>query len=156
LLLFCLLRGREKELNQWLASCGRKIDQREESSAVKGAGACCSDGQRTGKRGKLSGGGLVRLRAGEDWLLGSGAKQSGIDGSGAGADMLSRARTCGQTWTRVQNGTHPCKPRKTPRRRAGTSERDASKIRGAMRWFCLCTHVRDRARAKMAPCPPCA
>jgi hypothetical protein len=22
------LRGREKELNQWLASCGRKIDQR--------------------------------------------------------------------------------------------------------------------------------
>jgi hypothetical protein len=122
------LAWERKELNQWLALSGRKKDHRKGSSTVKGAGACCSDGQRTGKRGKLSGGGLVRLRAGDDWLPGSGAKQSGVDGSGAKADMLSRVRTCEQMCTRVQYGAHACKPKETPRRRAGTCERDASKL----------------------------
>jgi hypothetical protein len=36
-------------------------------------------GNYTAKRGS----GLVRPRAGDDWLPGSGAKQSGVDGSGA-------------------------------------------------------------------------
>jgi hypothetical protein len=38
------LEWERKELNQWLASSGRKKDQRKGSSTVKGAGACCSDG----------------------------------------------------------------------------------------------------------------
>jgi hypothetical protein len=50
------LAWERKEFNQWLASSGRKKDQRKGSSTVKGAGACCLDGQRTGKKGELSGG----------------------------------------------------------------------------------------------------
>jgi hypothetical protein len=69
----------------------------------------------------------IRLNGG-DWLPGGGAKQSGVDGSGARADMLSHARTCGQTCTRFQYGAHACKPKKNPQWRAGTCERGASKL----------------------------
>jgi hypothetical protein len=69
----------------------------------------------------------IRLNGG-DWLPGNGAKQSDVDGSGARAYMLSRARTCGQMCTPVQYGAHACKPKKNPRRRAGTCERGASKL----------------------------
>jgi hypothetical protein len=60
------LAWERKELNQWLASSGRKKDQRKGSSTVKGNGACCLDGQRTGKKRELSGGCSTTDRRGEE------------------------------------------------------------------------------------------
>jgi hypothetical protein len=63
------LAWERKEFNQWLASSGRKKDQRKGSSTVKGAGACCLDGQRTGKKGELSGGCSTADRRGEGFQV---------------------------------------------------------------------------------------
>jgi hypothetical protein len=60
------LAWERKELNQWLASSGRKKDQRKGSSTVKGTGACCLDGQRTVKKRELSGGCSTTDRRGEE------------------------------------------------------------------------------------------
>jgi hypothetical protein len=59
------LAWERKELNLWLATSGRKKDQRKGSSTVKGAGACCLDGQRTRKKRELSGGCSTADRRGE-------------------------------------------------------------------------------------------
>jgi hypothetical protein len=142
------LAWERKELNQWLASSGRKKDQRKGSSTVK-------DVQRTGKRGKLSGSGLVRLRAGDDWLPGSGEAERCRWLGCQGRHALSRT----YVWANVHLGSVRCsrvQAKGNPSAASWNVRTGCFEIRGAMRWFCSCTHVRDCAWAKMAPCPSCA
>jgi hypothetical protein len=72
-----------------------------------------------------------------------------------GRHALSRA----YVWANVHSGSVRCsrvQAKENPSTVSWNVRTRCFEIRGVMRWFCLCTHVQECARAKMAPCPSCA